>query len=191
MVIQTDASKTGWGASCQGLSTRGVWSKQERSLHINVLERLAVKLALLSFTKSRKVRATHFQIENTRALRYLTKMGGVESLEMIKLNKKIWDYLLSRGITITTEYLPSKLNINADRESREKVDSSEWELDPRMFQGLVQLMGNPVVDLLASGLNHQLPQYIAGDRIHSVRAQMRCIRIGLRITCIPSPPFAL
>ena len=30
-----------------------------------------------------------------------------------------------------------------------------------MFQGLVQLMGNPVADLLASRLNHQLPRYIA------------------------------
>ena len=124
MVIQTDASKTGWGASCQGLTTRGVWSKQERTLHINVLELLAVKLALLSFTKNRKVRAIHFQIDNATALRYLTKMEGVKSLEMIKLSKEIWDYLLSRGIIITTEYLPSKLNTIANRKFREKVDSS-------------------------------------------------------------------
>ena len=82
-------------------------------------------------------------------------------MEMIKLSKKICNYLLSRGITITIEYLPSKLNIIADRESREKVDSSEWKLDPRVFQGLVQLMGNPVLDLFASRLNHQLPQCIA------------------------------
>ena len=163
MVIQADASKTGWRASCQGLTTRGVSSKQERSLYINVLL-LAVKLALLSFTKTRvsqnQKRALNFQIDNTTALRYLTKMGGVKSLEMIKLSKEIWDYLLSRGITIAIEYLSSKLNIIADRESREKVDSSEWKLDPKVFQGLVQLMGNPVVDLLASRLNHQLPQYI-------------------------------
>ena len=52
MVIQADASKTDWRASCQGLTTRGVSSKQERSLYINVLL-LAVKLALLSFTKTR------------------------------------------------------------------------------------------------------------------------------------------
>ena len=76
-MIQTDPSKTGWGASCQGLTIPGVWSKQERS------------------------RAMHFQIDNTTALRYLTKMGGVKSLEMIKLRKEIWDYLLSLGIAIT------------------------------------------------------------------------------------------
>ena len=83
-------------------------------------------------------------------------------MEMIKLSKEIWDYLLSRGITITTEYLPSKLNIIAGRKSREKVDYSEWKLDSRVFQGLVQLMGNPIVDLFASRLNHELSQYIAG-----------------------------
>ena len=43
----------------------------------------------------------HFQIDNTTALRYLTEMGGVKSLEMIKLRKEIWDYLLSLGIAIT------------------------------------------------------------------------------------------
>ena len=53
MVIQADASKTGWRTSCQGLTTRRVSSKQERSLYINVLP-LAVKLALLSFTKTRE-----------------------------------------------------------------------------------------------------------------------------------------
>ena len=69
---------------------------------------------------------------------------------MIKLSKGIWEYLLSRGIIITTQYLLSKLNIIADRESRGKVDSSAWKLDPKVFEGLVQVMGNPEVDLSAS-----------------------------------------
>ena len=115
-----------------------------------MLELLAVKLALLIFTKNRKIRAIHFHIDNTTALRYLTKMGGVNSLEMFKLVKGVWNYFLSRGITITTEYLPSKLNIIADRESSEKVDSLEWKLGPNGFQRLVQLIGNPVVDLFGS-----------------------------------------
>ena len=126
-----------------------------------MLERLAVKLVLLSFTQNREVKARHFQIDNTTALRYLTKMGGVKSLEMIKLSKEIWDHLVSLGITIITEYVPSKLNIIADRESREKADFSEWKLHLKVFQGLVQLTGNPIADLFASRINHQLPQYIA------------------------------
>ena len=120
-----------------------------------------MKLALLSFTKNKEVRTIHFQIDNTTTLRHLTKLGDLKSLKMIKLSKEISDYLLSRGIKIATEYLSSKLNIIADREFREKVDSSEWKLDPKVFQRPVQLIGNPVVELFVSRLNHQLPQYIA------------------------------
>ena len=54
-----------------------------------MLQLLAVKLALLSFTKNREVRAIYFQIDNTTALSYLSKMGVVKSLEMIKLSKEI------------------------------------------------------------------------------------------------------
>ena len=35
------------------------------------------------------------------------------------------------SITVSTEHLPSKLNIIADRESREKIDFSEWKLNPK------------------------------------------------------------
>ena len=49
-----------------------------------------------------------------KALSYLTKMGGVKSLEMIKLSKEIWDYLLSRGITITTAWRPDPFSQGTD-----------------------------------------------------------------------------
>ena len=60
------------------------------------------KISPIEFPQKQE-RAIQFQIDNTTALRYLTKMGGVKSLEMIKLSKEIWDNLLSRGITITTK----------------------------------------------------------------------------------------
>ena len=88
------------------------------------------------------------------------KDGRYEVFGNDQIRQRDVGLFLYRGITITTEYLPSKLNIIADQKSREKVDSSEWKLDPKVFQGLFQLMGNPVVDLFAFGLNLQLPQYI-------------------------------
>ena len=50
VVLQTDASLTGWGAALQGKSIKGTWLFQERKWHINEL--LAVKLALQTFLKS-------------------------------------------------------------------------------------------------------------------------------------------
>ena len=69
LVIQTDASMT-------GVSTGGKWSRQEQKKHINVLELLAVKLALLTYLKDQTRKIIHLQIDNMTALSYLVKMGG-------------------------------------------------------------------------------------------------------------------
>ena len=74
-LMKTDASRKGWDAVCQGISTGGQWSKEEQFLHINVLELKPVKLALLAFRKQKSVKPVHFQIANTTALLCLVKMG--------------------------------------------------------------------------------------------------------------------
>ena len=114
VITQTYASLTRWGAVYNGVPTSGQWSEEERTLHINVLELLAIKLALVSFTKWKKVKAIHFQKDNKAALSYLLKMGGTKN-EHIRLIKEIWHYLLNHNMAITAEYLPSVLNIVADR----------------------------------------------------------------------------
>jgi len=167
IIIQTDASKTGWGASCQGMTTRGVWSNQEKELHINVLELLAVKLALLSFMKDRVVKSIHFQIDNTTAIRYLAKMGGTHNSVLLKLSKEIWKFLLERGITITTEYLPSKLNVIADRESRARIDSSEWKMCPKVFSQVCQKLGTPQIDLFVLSNKQGLAESLQGKDLRN------------------------
>ena len=56
VLIQTDASRTVWGAVYQVIST-GEWSKEEQLLHINVSELKAVKLALFTFNKQKSLKA--------------------------------------------------------------------------------------------------------------------------------------
>ena len=46
LFVNSDASLTGWGASCNGQSTGGRWSLSESNNHINFLELLAAFLAL-------------------------------------------------------------------------------------------------------------------------------------------------
>ena len=62
----------------------GQCSKEEQLLHINVLERKAVKLALLTFNKQSSLKAVHFQIENTTTLLYLVKIGGTGNQMLLK-----------------------------------------------------------------------------------------------------------
>ncbi|KAJ1131858.1 hypothetical protein NDU88_010190, partial [Pleurodeles waltl] len=45
-ILESDASKWGWGACCGTVSTGGRWSRDERDLHINCLELLAGSFAI-------------------------------------------------------------------------------------------------------------------------------------------------
>ena len=194
IVIQTDASKKGWGAVCRGIRTGGGWSKEEAGLHINIQELLAVKFALQTFVKKDRMNSIHFQIDNKTALSYLLKMGGTASLTMINIAKEIWGILLIRNITITGEYLPSILNKIADWESRNTKDSSDWKLCPHMFQGICQHFGFPAIVLFASRLCHQLEAYISWkpDRQGiAVDAMQHILSILMGHTLYAFPHFSL
>ena len=83
------------------------------------------------------------------------------SPELRQVAKEIWDYLLANGIAVTAEYLPSSLNIQADWQSRNHRDSSNWKLNPKIFSQIVKIRGIPQIDLFASRLNNQLPKYMS------------------------------
>lgn len=135
ITIQTDASKSIWGASCQGQTTRGVWSQKESQYHINVLELLAVKLTLISFVRENPVKPIHFQIDNTTAIRYLLKMrgGGYQALP--------WYWRISTQC------------LKRDSRSRVQRDYGQFgmEIGPKK---LLTTLGNPIIDLFASHISH-------------------------------------
>jgi hypothetical protein len=160
IIISTDASLEGWGAACMGQKAGGKWTLEQLGKHINVLEMIAIKRGLETFTRIHNVKAIHMQVDNTSALSYLLKMGGKTNQEMNAITKAIWDYLLRNRISCTAEYLPSNLNKEADEMSRSN-DSSEWMLNPKLFEKICQIMGNPDVDLFASLASHQIDRYIS------------------------------
>ena len=75
LIITTDASLKGWGAVCQGVHTRGLWTQEESLLHINARE-LNSRFALRAFSKSRRKLHVHLRMDNRTAVAYLLKMGG-------------------------------------------------------------------------------------------------------------------
>ena len=115
----------------------------------------------VSFHKQMRMKAVHFQIDNTTVLMHLLKMRGTGNKKFLDLAKDIWDYILKNGITITAEYLPNCLNVKADKQSRNPRDSSEWKLLPQIFHQICQIKGTPEIVLFASRLSHQLPKYFA------------------------------
>ena len=111
--MQTDASSKGWGAHCNGISAGGKWAKKEQRHHINVLELIAVKFAIPTFT-------IHIQMDNKVALSYLLKMGaGVYTQSRVFKNQQVslalsavsWDHNYCRIFTNQIE-CPSRLGVS-------------------------------------------------------------------------------
>ena len=70
----------------------------------------------------------HAQVDNKVALACLLVMGATRNPRLLKISKSVWNYLISHQIAINAEYLPSRLNVRADWESRNATDSSDWKL---------------------------------------------------------------
>ena len=124
------------------------------------------------------MKAIHFQIDNTTALSYLGEIGGTKNMYLIELAKKIWKYLLHHGTTITADYLPSSMNVEADWQSRNSKDHSEWKLLRQVFQRICQIKGKTEMDLFASRLPAQFHNILHVNQAHTVRERMQCSKSG-------------
>ena len=165
LCITSDASGLGWGAT-DGITEIGDrWNPHEilraQNNEINYLELLASFLALQSFCKN--LRQTHVLLrsDNTTAIAYINKMGGVRSPACNALAQTMWSWCERRQIWLSAVHIPGVQNEVADRKSRVFNDRHEWMLNKRIFTQLCSFFGTPVIDLFASKLNAQLRRYIS------------------------------
>ena len=141
LVITSDSSKIGWGAICNRVTTQGQWSMAESEKHINALELTAAYFALKAFTKDNSDMHVHLRVDNRATQAQINKMGGPRSQGLLEITKEIWHYCLSRKITITAEYLPGALNVEADYQSRVFMDSSNWKLKHQVVSQIENNLG--------------------------------------------------
>ena len=161
LVIESDASTLGWGASCQNINTGGPWSAQEKTNHINCLELLAATLALKTFVKNQTGVSVLLKIDNTTAVAYINNQGGTVSKTLVTLTRDLWMWCLERNIHIQAQHLPGVLNYRADTESRTLKDRSDWSLDKDTFSKINERYGPIEVDLFASRLTNQCRRYFS------------------------------
>ena len=76
LVIHTDASRTGWGVSCDRWQFGDTWSRLDLDDHINVLEMRAVEILLQMKGEELKDKVLCLRIDNLSVVYYLRKMGG-------------------------------------------------------------------------------------------------------------------
>lgn len=159
--IFSDASTTGWGAACGDETASGQWSNEERNKHINYLELLAAYIALKIFAKNYSNCQILLRIDNSTAVSYINRMGGVQFPHLTEITKSIWQWCESRKMFIYASYIPSKDNTIADTESRRNHPDIEWELSNLAFDKLSSAFGQPQVDLFASRINKKCLKYVS------------------------------
>ena len=159
--MYTDASDSGWGATDGASNTFGFWNELERKWHINFKELMAVKLALVSLCDEMKDCSILLRIDNTTAITYINKMGGVRLEKFNSLARSIWQWAEERRIILRASYIPSRKNREADSLSRAFNEDSEWELSHEAFSSIIRTFGAPDVDLFASAFNNKCRNYIS------------------------------
>ncbi|VDI13331.1 Hypothetical predicted protein [Mytilus galloprovincialis] len=191
LTIQSDASLSGWGATCQQISIGGLWIDEEKSLHINQLELKAAMFAVQSYAKNLQNKHILIQMDNTTAIVYVNKMGGTVSKRLNSLTNQFWDWCLQRQLTITADYIPGKSNVIADWESRHYADFSNWRLSPILFKSLMKRIGPCNVDLFADRSNTHLNQYFSWKPDPQAKAVDALLQSWREIKGYAFPPFCL
>ena len=159
--IYTDASLLGWGATDNIVEIGGPWTEQEKQQHINVLEMISSKLALLAYCKNSVNMHIRIMSDNTTAVAYINHMGGVKSPQCNKIAKEIWTWAERNQNWISAAHIPGIENVIADKNSRIFSYSSEWMLSDKIFKQITDIYGTPEIDMFASRLNYRLPKYVS------------------------------
>lgn len=158
MLVTTDSSLSGWGATADGIQTKGYWTFEESALHINILELLAVKLALQIFLKKPGMKVL-VRCDNATAVAYINNFGGCRSSSCHKVAKEIWQYCEQLDSFIFASYINTKANYVADELSRAARDSSDFKLCKEVFDEICMNFGIPEIDLFASHHTNQCKEF--------------------------------
>lgn len=158
-VIFTDASTSGWGAVLENKEIHGLWTEKEKREHINLLELKAIWLALLSFETEIKNCHILLRVDNTTAISYINKMGGIKYQKFNRIATRIWHWAEKNNIWLHAEHIPSKQNSIADRLSRLKNVDTEWELNEYAFRKITNAFGFPEIDLFATSVNSKCQKF--------------------------------
>ncbi|XP_068238401.1 uncharacterized protein [Palaemon carinicauda] len=114
----TDVSMGDWGAHLDDLVVSGVWSEEEKHLHINVLEMMVVSRARFHFQARLREHSVVLMSDNTSVVAYVNKQGGTLSHLLQQLTRQVFLWAESQHVTLSARYIPGKRNVLADALSR-------------------------------------------------------------------------
>ena len=165
--IYSDASGIGWGGYCQqsNQSVKGMFGSDELDLHINCKELLACFLTVQTFLRDIFGAHVHLHIDNQVALGCIRAQGSTRSPLCNKFTAKILRFFEGHKLHLTTTFIQSSCNVEADAASRKGInDDIEWEIAQSVFDLITNELQVPEVDLFANRLNNKVPKYVSWFR---------------------------
>ena len=109
--LYSDASSSGWGAHLLDQNVSGVWSAQEKLLHINLLEMKALFLALQAFQEDVAGHLVTAMCDNSTVVAYVNKQGGTVSRPLCLLTSRLLRWTESFDVHLEARYLPGESNV--------------------------------------------------------------------------------
>ena len=174
--VRSDAATetVGWGGTLtmvghETMSTRGYFSAQEQSMHINALELLGcwytISALLPLAVPEGRWPEVHLscELDSIVAIKY-AMVANSRSLEMSKIGAAFFDWRERRQLAISCRHIRGIHNTEADALSRREWNAGDWRLDPGILaQVLRQWVCTISIDLFASRWNSQAPEFFSWE----------------------------
>ena len=143
--LYSDASSSGWGAHLLDQNVSGVWSDQEKLLHINLLEMKALFRGLQAFREDVIGHHVTAMCDSSTVVAYVNKQGGTVSRALCLLTSRLLRWTKSFDVHLDARYLSGENNVLADVLSRRgQVVGTEWSLHPQVARSLLRVWGQSV-----------------------------------------------
>lgn len=125
------------------------------------MELKAAFYGLKSFASEYNFCQILLRIDNTTAIFYINRMGGVQFKNLNEITKSICQWCERENIWIFASYINTKENFVADKESRTLPPETEWELNNQDFKKIDKKFGKFQIDLFATYINKKCPKFIS------------------------------
>ena len=191
ILLFTDASDFGWGASLGEDHLSGSLSPVALTFSMNHRELLAVLLAVQGFLHLLTNQSVALFSDNTNALSYLQKEGGTRSASLNSIAQVILRLCECHRVRLLLQFIPGRPNVLADSLSwGSQVLASEWTLCWYVCYELFRCW--PVkIDLFATSLNHRLPVYFSPMVDPQLAGTDAMLQPWNNIQAYAFPPFGL
>ena len=169
----------GWGGTLTmmgrpTISTRGYFSRQEQSMHINALELLGCWYtisALLPIAVPRTQWSNvHLscELDSVVAIKY-AMVANSRSLKMSKVGARFFDWREQHQLQFSCRHIRGIHNTEADALSRREWNASDWRLDSQVLARVLRQWDCTIdIDLFASRWNAQSSRFFSWE--HDDRA---------------------